>query len=337
MINNSDVIMESKSSNPRNGFLLSILKRSDTSVILASFILFIVFAIGSSSFLSSYNLFNVFRTTSLFLFVALGQAIVLVIGGMNLSLGAIGGLSVVTAGYAMHTLGLPSWVAVLLAIIVGAAAGFINGFVIIRLKLNSFVVTLATSFIYTGLVFGISKGFPYTKIPKGFTFIGREGFLGLPYLFWLMILTLVILWYVFKYTVIGRQILATGGNLVAARYSGINTDKIIMIGNILSGIFAAIAGVLWISRMGSATPATGSDWMIISFAVAVIGGTALNGGAISAIGLFASSLMIALINNGLIMLGANVYFEQSFLGAIIMLAVIAESVRMKYSSQRKRK
>ncbi|KRF43029.1 ATPase [Paenibacillus sp. Soil787] len=329
--------MESKSSNPRNGFLLSILKRSDTSVILASFILFIVFAIGSSSFLSSYNLFNVFRTTSLFLFVALGQAIVLVIGGMNLSLGAIGGLSVVTAGYAMHTLGLPSWVAVLLAIIVGAAAGFINGFVIIRLKLNSFVVTLATSFIYTGLVFGISKGFPYTKIPKGFTFIGREGFLGLPYLFWLMILTLVILWYVFKYTVIGRQILATGGNLVAARYSGINTDKIIMIGNILSGIFAAIAGVLWISRMGSATPATGSDWMIISFAVAVIGGTALNGGAISAIGLFASSLMIALINNGLIMLGANVYFEQSFLGAIIMLAVIAESVRMKYSSQRKRK
>lgn len=336
MKSNSTVIMESKSSNPRKGVLLSILKRSDTSVIVATLILFIVFAIGSSSFLSSYNLFNVFRTTSLFLFVALGQAIVLVIGGMNLSLGAIGGLSVVTAGYAMHTLGLPSPVAVLLALIVGAVAGYINGIVIVRLKLNSFVVTLATSFIYTGLVFGISKGFPYTKIPKEFTFIGREGFLGLPYLFWLMILTLIVLWYVFKYTVIGRQILATGGNLVAARYSGIKTDKIIMLGNVLSGVFAAIAGVLWISRMGSATPATGSDWMIISFAVAVIGGTALNGGAISAIGLFASSLMIALINNGLIMLGANVYYEQTFLGAIIMLAVTAESLRVKYSSLRKR-
>ncbi|MFD0619951.1 ABC transporter permease [Paenibacillus sp. GCM10027629] len=312
------------------------MKRSDTSVVVASLILFIVFAIGSSSFLSSYNLFNVFRTTSLFLFVALGQAIVLVIGGMNLSLGAIGGLSVVTAGYTMHTLGLPGPVAVLFALIIGAAAGYLNGIVIVRLKLNAFVVTLATSFIFTGLVFGISKGFPYTNIPKAFTFIGREGLLGLPYLFWLMIFTLIVLWYVFKYTVIGRQILATGGNLVAARYSGIKTDKIILMGHVLSGIFAAIAGVLWISRMGSATPATGSDWMIISFAVAVIGGTALNGGAISAIGLFASSLMIALINNGLIMLGANVYYEQTFLGAIIMLAVIAESLRIKYSSRRKK-
>lgn len=333
---NSNVILESQLGYPKKGVLLSILKRSDTSVVVASLILFIVFAIGSSSFLSSYNLFNVFRTTSLFLFVALGQAIVLVIGGMNLSLGAIGGLSVVTAGYTMHTLGLPGPVAVLFALIIGAAAGYLNGIVIVRLKLNAFVVTLATSFIFTGLVFGISKGFPYTNIPKAFTFIGREGLLGLPYLFWLMIFTLIVLWYVFKYTVIGRQILATGGNLVAARYSGIKTDKIILMGHVLSGIFAAIAGVLWISRMGSATPATGSDWMIISFAVAVIGGTALNGGAISAIGLFASSLMIALINNGLIMLGANVYYEQTFLGAIIMLAVIAESLRIKYSSRRKK-
>lgn len=321
--------------NQRKGVLLTLLKRSDTSVILASLILFIVFAVGSSSFLSSYNLFNVFRTTSLYLFVALGQAIVLIIGGMNLSLGAIGGLSVVTAGYAMHTLGLPGWVAIILALIVGALAGFINGIFIIRLKLNSFVVTLATSFIFTGLVFGISKGYPYTKIPKGFTFLGREGFLGLPYLFWLMILTLIVLWYVFKYTVIGRQILATGGNMIAARYSGIKTNNIVMLANVMSGVFAAIAGVLWISRMGSATPATGSDWMIVSFAVAVIGGTALNGGAISAIGLFASSFMIALINNGLIMLGANVYYEQTFLGAIIMLAVTAESLRMKYSSLRR--
>lgn len=334
MENNSDTVLESKNRNQIKGVILTLLKRSDTSVVLASLILFLVFAVGSSSFLSSYNLFNISRTTSLYLFVALGQAIVLVVGGMNLSLGAIGGLSVVTAGYAMHTMGLPGWAAIILALIVGALAGFINGIVIIRLKLNSFVVTLATSFIFTGLVFGISKGYPYTNIPKGFTFLGREAFLGLSYLFWLMIITLVLLWFIFKYSVIGRQILATGGNMVAARYSGIKTDKIVMLANVLSGIFAAIAGLLWISRMGSATPATGSDWMIISFAVAVIGGTALNGGAISAIGLFASSLMIALINNGLIMLGANVYFEQSFLGAIIMLAVIAESLRIKYSSLR---
>ncbi|WP_239617934.1 ABC transporter permease [Cohnella mopanensis] len=336
MKNSIELTAEYKEVKGKSNVVVALLKRSETSVIVATLVLFIVFAIGSSSFLSSYNLFNVFRTTSLYMFVALGQAIVLVIGGMNLSLGAIGGLSVVTAGVAMDTWGLPWWMGVILAIIVGAIAGFINGIFIVRLKLNSFVVTLATSFIFTGLVFGISKGYPYTGIPKGFTLMGRDGFLGIPYLFWLMIVTLIVLWYVFKYTVIGRQILATGGNIVAARYSGIKTDRIVLLGNVLSGVFAAVAGLLWISRMGSATPATGSDWMIISFAVAVIGGTALSGGAISAIGLGTAALMIALINNGLIMLGANVYFEQSFLGVIIMLAVLAESFRMKLHSSRKR-
>lgn len=312
-----------------------LLRRNDVSVVLATVLLFIIFSVTTESFLSSYNMFNVFRTTALYLFVALGQAIVLVVGGMNLSLGAIGGLSVVAAGYAMHTLGLPGWAAVLLSLAVGALAGFANGFVIIRLKLNAFVVTLASSFIYTGLVLGISKGFPYTNIPKDFTFIGREGIFGVPYLLWLGIVMLVILAYMFKYTVIGRHILATGGNLVAARMSGIKTDQIIMLVNVLSGIFAALAGVLWVSRMGSATPATGSDWMIISFAVAVIGGTALSGGLISSIGLLASSFMIVLIKNGLIMLGVNVYFEQTFLGMIIMLAVAMESLRMKYSAAKR--
>ncbi|TVX91543.1 ABC transporter permease [Cohnella terricola] len=336
MKNSIELTAENQEVKGKSNVVVALLKRSDTSVIVATLVLFIVFAIGSSSFLSSYNLFNVFRTTSLYMFVALGQAIVLVIGGMNLSLGAIGGLAVVTAGVAMDTWGLPWWMGIILAIIVGALAGFINGIFIVRFKLNSFVVTLASSFIFTGLVFGISKGYPYTGIPKGFTLMGRDGFLGIPYLFWLMIVTLFVLWYVFKYTVIGRQILATGGNIVAARYSGIKTDRIILLGNVLSGVFAAVAGLLWISRMGSATPATGSDWMIISFAVAVIGGTALSGGAISAIGLGTAALMIALINNGLIMLGANVYFEQSFLGVIIMLAVLAESFRMKLHSSRKR-
>ena len=142
-----------------------------------------------------------------------------------------------------------------------------------------------------------------------------------------MAAALLIIYFIFKYTLIGRQLLATGGNIQAARLSGINTDGILLLANVLSGFFAALAGLLWLSRMGSAAPATGQDWLVISFAVAVIGGTALKGGVISAWGLFFSAVIMALIKNGLIMLNVNIYFEQTFLGSIILLAVAVDRVR----------
>ena len=160
--------------------------------------------------------------------------------------------------------------------------------IITKFKLNSFVVTLATSFIFVGLVQGICKGFPYTNIPKDLTWIGRDDLFGVPYLFVLMLVLLAILGYFFRYTVTGRRILATGGNAEAARLSGIRTDNITLLCERALGLFAALAGYLWISRMGSAQPSIGSDWLIVSFAVSIIGGTALTGGEFSALGLGAA-------------------------------------------------
>lgn len=315
----------------------SALRRPDTSVVLATLVLFLIFALSNSSFLTPFNLYNVSRTAALYVFVALGQAIVVVIGGMNLSLGAIGGLSVVVAGWAMDNMGWSPWLGISLALLVGIAAGFFNGLIIVKSKLNSFVVTLASSFIFVGLKEGISKGFPYTDIPKTITLLGRGSILGVPNLFLLMIAVLLFAGYFFRYTVLGRRILATGGNLEAARLSGIRTDNIILLCNILSGFFAAVAGMLWISRLGSAQPATGSDWLIVSFAVAIIGGTALSGGEFWSLGFFASAIMLTLIKNGLIMLNVNVYFEQTFLGIIILLAVSVETIRVAVNaSSRKR-
>jgi ribose transport system permease protein len=262
----------------------------------------------------------------------MGQAIVVVIGGMNLSLGAIGGLTVVIAGWSIDNMGWSPLVAVLLSLLVGILAGAFNGMIIVKSKLNSFVVTLASSFIFVGLKEGISKGFPYTDIPKSITLLGRGSLFGIPNLFLLMIALLIFMGYFFKYTVLGRRILATGGNLEAARLSGIRTDNIVLLSHTLSGFFAATAGLLWISRMGSAQPATGSDWLIVSFAVAIIGGTALSGGEFSALGFFASAIMLTLIKNGLIMLNVNVYFEQTFLGIIVLLAVSVESIRVALSA-----
>ncbi|MGL4648906.1 MAG: ABC transporter permease [Caldilineaceae bacterium] len=306
----------------------SIFRRSDTSVVLATLALFLIFSFANDSFLTRFNLYNVARTASLYAFVALGQAIVIVIGDMNLSLGAIGGLSVVIAGWAMDTQGWNPFVGTLLALAVGTAAGFFNGGIIVKSRLSSFVVTLASSFIFVGLVQGISQGFPYSNIPEGYTWLGRESLFGVPMIFFAMIVVLSLLGYLFRFTVLGRRILATGGNREAARLSGVRTDSIVLLAHTASGFFAALAGLLWVSRMGSAQPSTGTDWLIVSFAVAIIGGTALSGGEFSALGIFASAIMLTLIKNGLIMLNVNVYFEQTFLGFIILLAVSVESIRM---------
>jgi ribose transport system permease protein len=125
----------------------------------------------------------------------------------------------------------------------------------------------------------------------------------------------------FRYTVPGRRILATGGNEVAARMSAVNTDTTVFIANVLSGLFAAIAACAVVSKDGSANPGVGADWMIYSFAVAVIGGTSLKGGIITPFGLIVSAYLIVFIKNGLVMMNANSYFEQVYLGIILLISV----------------
>lgn len=316
----------------------SILSRYDFNTGLVTLMLFALFALFSDGFLSSYNVFNVSRTAAIYIFIALSQAMVILVGGMNLSVGTIGGLSTVVAGLMMEQMGVHPVFAVICALIIGLLCGYVNGMLIIKLKLNAFVVTLATQFVFQGLVFGISKGFPYTEIPKWITVVGRGGINDwIPYLLVIAFITLCIVAYIFKFTIVGRNLLATGGNTEAAQLSGIKTDKMIVIANMLSGLFAAIAAMLWISRMGSAQPGTGVDWMIISFAVAVIGGASLDGGVLYPFGILASGFLIAMIKNGLVMVGVDVYLEQSFLGLIILFAVSIETVRKTYGEKKLRK
>jgi len=314
----------------RTGGKLSVkelLNRRETGIVIPALVLFIIFSVFTDSFLTEYNMFNISRNLAFNVFIALGQAVVIAIGGMNLSVGAIGGLSTIVVGHLLVNAGAPGGVAVAAGLLTGLLAGFMNGIIITKLKLNAFIVTLSTSFIFTGLVYGISRGYPYTDIPKSFTYVGRKSFAGLPIVFWILILVLVALHYMYRHTVTGRRLLATGGNENAARLSGINTDRMIVTANVLSGFFASMTGVLYVSRMGSAQPATGQNWMVTSFAVAIIGGTSLDGGIISALGLFAGGVIMVLIKNGLILMEANVYFEQAFLGLIILFTVSLDSIK----------
>ena len=284
--------------------------------------------------MSSYTLFIVSRQIAFYALIALSQAMCLVVGGMSLAVGAIGSMATVVLGLCLDTWGLPGWLSVVISLILGMGAGLANGLVITRLKINSFIVTLSVMFILMGLRSGISGGSPY-KVPDSFTAVGQGSLFGVPTVFIIMAVVLGGAGYIYRHTVFGRRMLATGGNETAARLSGIDTRRMIVAAHVLSGLFAALAAVLWTSKLGSAAPETGDDWLIVSFAVAIIGGTGLNGGSVSAMGLFMGSTIFLLIKHGLVEIKANPYYANSFLGLLILLAIIIDRVREIYQGRAK--
>lgn len=302
--------------------------QSYSSAVSACILLILIFSIFTDSFLSSYNLFNLSRTVASYGFIAAAQLMVAVIGGMNLSVGAVGALCTVISGLMMENLGLPTIVVVPATVVVGLLCGWVNGVLITRLKLAPFVITLAMQFVYDGVATGISHGYSYA-VNEGFTELGRGRILGTSQLFALFVLLVLILVVVFRFTIFGRNVLAVGGNESAARLSGIKADRITIECNMLSCGLAAIAAMLWTSRTGSASPTTGADWMLYSFAVCAIGGISLNGGNFTAIGFFCGACILTMVRNGLTMLNVDIYFEEAFLGAIILIAVSVESLRSR--------
>ena len=303
-------------------------------LVISMAILFAILALLSQSFLSGYTMFVVSRQMAFYVLIALSQAFCLVVGQMSLAVGAIGSIATVVLGLGLDTWGLPAGFAVALALGVGVFAGWVNGMIITRLRIDSFIVTLSMMFIFMGLRSGISGGSPY-RVPESFSFVGQKSLWGVPYIFLIVIGLLGIVGYMYRNTVFGRRMLATGGNAAAARLSGIKTNAMVVWAHILSGAFAALAAVLWASKLGSAAPETGDDWLIISFAVAIIGGTGLNGGTISALGIFMGSAIFMLIKHGLVEVKANPYYANSFLGLLILLAIVVDRVREIYSVKQK--
>jgi ribose transport system permease protein len=222
---------------------------------------------------------------------------------------------------------LSPWLAVPLVFLIGPLTGLLHGAIITRLKIDAFIVTLSMMFVYMGLRSGVSGGNAYI-IPNSFWWLGQGGIAGwLPFM---VLIVLGILWavsYVYGHTVLGRRLLATGSNADAARLSGINTSRMIVVAHILSGCFSVAAAIMWASWSGNAAPQTGDDWLIISFAVAIIGGTGLKGNLISPLGILVGAIIFKLIQHSLVILKINDNFSNTLLGALILLAIVVDRAR----------
>jgi len=291
-----------------------------------------------STFLSTDTMAFISNYVAFWAMLALAQAMCLVVGGMNLSVGAICSITTVVLGLCLDSryLGLSGCIAVPIMMLAGCVAGWINGLLIVKLKINSFIVTLSTMFVYMGLRSGISGGDSYNRLPQSFKTIGNGTVagLGVPYLILVVVAVLAVMAFVFNRTVFGRRLLATGGNAEAAKLSGVDTDKMTVWANVLSGLFAALAAALYASYMGVATPGTGDDWVIISFAVAIIGGTGLSGGLVSMTGILMGGVIVQLIKYGIVqVMKSSDYYANCFLGASILLAIVVDRVRETYDEK----
>jgi ribose transport system permease protein len=304
-------------------------------LIMFAGVLMIAMALASPNFLTRETFFSQSRYIAFYMLVAMSQAVCLAVGDLNLTVGAVGSIATVALGLLVSPdhAGLSAWVAVPLVFLLGPATGLLHGTIITRLKIDAFIVTLSMMFVYMGLRSGVSGGNAYT-IPNSFWWLGQGGVGGwLPYM---VVIVLGILWmvsYMYRNTVLGRRLLATGSNADAARFSGINTSRMIVVAHILSGCFSVVAAIMWASWSGNAAPQTGDDWLIISFAVAIIGGTGLKGSLISPVGIFMGAIIFKLIQHSLVIMKINDNYSNTLLGGLILLAIVVDRARERFGEK----
>ncbi len=287
---------------------------------IAVVVLAVILAVAAPKFVSLDNFQVIAYSVANLAVVAFAQMAVLAAGGMDLSVGAIGGLSAVVVGGLMEAFKVPPALAIVAGLTVGGLGGALNGFLVVRTGLSAFIVTLATASAFTGLNLGLTSGQPFYYLPDSFKAIGSWTLAGIPGLLLVMLAVGAALWFVFSRVGLGRQILAVGANPRAAELGGVPVNRSRIVVHALAGFLAAFAGIILTARLGVAQPTIGNDWLLSSFAAPIIGGTLLSGGYLSVPGVIAGALLLTLVANGLIQLNIDPYWTQLFSGLMILAA-----------------
>ncbi|MFU0824939.1 ribose ABC transporter permease [Clostridium sp.] len=286
-------------------------------------ILCIIMAILSPRFLAVSNIRNVLTQVSVNAVIAVGMTFVILTGGIDLSVGSTLAISGAVAATLVKNNG-NVFVAVVAALVIGALVGLINGVFVAKGKIQAFIVTLATMTIFRGATQVYTNGTPVSGLGKAFGTIGNKDILGIPFPVLITLIVFLAAFYVLSETRYGRYVFALGGNEDSARLSGINTDKIKTLVYVISGITAAISGIIVTSRIGSASATAGSGYELDAIAAVVLGGTSLSGGEGSVIGTIIGALIIGVLNNGLNLLNVSPYYQAIVKGIVILLAVLID-------------
>jgi ribose/xylose/arabinose/galactoside ABC-type transport system permease subunit len=300
-------------------------KRRWTDYVFMAVFLALIFAAASMTdvFFTERNISNLLRQIVTNGLISLGMLVVILTGGIDLSVGPIVAFSAIVVSGMVEKQHLPLPVAIIIALGVGGLAGSFNGFMISRFKLQPFIVTLATLGAIRGLIYVYSET-PITPQDPAFRTVFSSPLLG-PFTLsiLIMLLAFLIIGFFINRTMAGRAIVAIGGNEEAVRLAGINVRMHILLAYIISGLCSAVAGVLLASRLGIAQPSLGTGFELDAIAAVVIGGGILGGGGGSALGTFGGVITLGLIDNLLNLFNVQSYYQQIFKGFIILFAVLA--------------
>lgn len=290
-------------------------------------LLCLVLAFATPAFLTGANLLNVGIQASTIAILAFGETFAIVAAGIDLSVGAVAAFSSMVVAYTGASLGMPAWLTVIVGVLAGAFFGALSGIANAFLKLPSFIATLATMSIARGLTLVISDGRPIST--SGLVNFFGSTVLGIPVPIVTMIIMGVIAAVILNFTSIGRSIYAVGGNMEASRLSGIPVHKTQIIVFVLSGIFAAVAGLVIAGRLHSVQPQAASGYEMDAIASTVIGGASLSGGKGKISGTFVGAILLAVIRNGLNILNVSSFWQQVVIGLVIAIAVSIDTLRRK--------
>lgn len=294
--------------------------RRNMGILIGLAVLFLFLSIFTNSFLTAKNMLQVLRQICINALLAFGMTFVLIIGGIDLTVGsvvAISGVSIVM----LLNMGIPLPAAFLLALLIGSLVGLLNGSIIALTGMPPFIVTLSLQGAIRGVAYVITDGRSVSCENEVFNAIGNGYFLGIPLPIYIVAFVMLLISVILYYTRFGRRMYAVGGNVTAAQFSGIHVKQITIWGYVISGTLSALAGIILASRMYSGQPASGQAYESDAIAAAVLGGTSFNGGIGTIGGTLIGALVIGFLTNGLNLLHISSYVQMIIKGVVIIGAV----------------
>ena len=292
--------------------------------------LWLLLGLSTNAFWSPNNISNLLRQGAMTAILAVGQTFVIITAGIDLSVGAIVGFASVIVAWLLQA-GVPLWAAIILTLLIGVAIGAFHGFGIVRMGLPPFIITLATLTSLRGIGLLLTNGSTISIGHEGFTDFSRADFLGVPSLFWMVVLVAIPAFVFLHLSRWGRYLFAVGSNSEAARLSGVNVNRTIYLAYILSATCAAFVGLLLASRIGIGNATQAEGWELQAIASSVIGGTSLFGAVGSVHGPLLGAFILATINNGANLLNVNSFWQRIITGLLIIVIVYFDQLRRRGS------
>jgi len=310
------------------GWKLFLTQNAQELTLFASLIvIMIIMGVRSQAFFSLNNIIGIGRLSSFLGIVALGQSFVLLVGGIDLSVGSVIGFSGVFSATLLTQFGWSTPAVIIVTLTFGLCVGLFNGFLTTKVGVADFIVTLASMTIVHGMIFALQKGNPVYIKNESFLILGK-GLVGrVSYTIIIMVVLYIIFHIVLTRMRFGRHVYATGGNVLAARLSGIKTDRVKIITYVMSSMMAAIVGMLVAAQMSSGNGSSGDNFLFDTITAVVLGGIALTGGAGTLIGTFIGVIIISVLTNGLAMFGMPYYYQEMIKGIILIAAVTVTAYR----------